>query len=157
MTNELGVRADIYALRERLRWGWKLFSGLLPRAASGEGTGSSTPGIDRASASEVQEWEESSGLPFQGWGRWGIGTVGIPLGRELPDPGRVGGGRTVPTAARATSSSFSHSHTSLCVWIVQGALQPRSVSPPATRSLHRDSLRPGRPNPSQTTPRVWRW
>lgn len=71
MTNELVVRADIYALRERLRWGWKLFSGLLPRAASGEGTGSSTPGIDRASASEVQEWEESSGLLFQGVGKMG--------------------------------------------------------------------------------------
>lgn len=66
MTNELGVTADIYALRERLRWGWKLFSGLLPRAASGEGTGSSTPGIHGASASEGQEWEGSSGLLLQG-------------------------------------------------------------------------------------------
>lgn len=33
----------------------------------------------------------------------------------------------------------SHSHTSLCAWIVQGALESRSGSPPTTPSLHRDS------------------
>lgn len=71
MTNEPGVGADIYALRERVRWGWKLFSGLLPRTAPREGTGSNTPGSSGASASEVQEWDESGRLLFQGVGRMG--------------------------------------------------------------------------------------
>lgn len=67
-----------------------------PECCSGERAGSCMPGISRAWAPEVRGWEENSGLLFKEWGRWGKGSVRIPLGRELCDPGRVGGGRTVP-------------------------------------------------------------
>ncbi|CAD7693831.1 unnamed protein product [Nyctereutes procyonoides] len=81
MTNEPGVRADMYTLRESLRWGWKLFSGLLPRAASGEGTGSSTPGLSRASASQVgrEQQAASAGIPH-------LRVRGPRVGKSAPAP-----------------------------------------------------------------------
>ena len=77
--------------------------------------------------------------------------MGISLERELPDPGRVGGGRTVPRAARATSSSFSQSYIFVCVDCARG---PRvQVGKSAHHPLAPPGLPPaGTPKPLSDNP-----
>lgn len=102
--------------------------------------------------------EKSAGSLLRDSGRERTGAVGISPVRELPNPGWGRGGGP-SRQRRGRPPLLSHSHTSLCVdcaglWVLEqlaaGALQRRSGSPPATRSLRRGP--PGRdPQPLSTT------
>lgn len=112
-----------------------------------------SPGSTEPWTPEVQGWEESSGLLFQGMGEMRVWYGGISPGRELPDPlkGVAGPSRQ----QRGRPPLLSHSPTSLCVECARGP--PAQIRKSARHPLAPPGLpRAGTPKPLYSTSRTWR-